>query len=72
MEKRLSAFYLMIRLNMYDHFVISQEIMICELFKAIKCSRIELNLLDDALVSKLFMYVKLFVQILMNIRINYF
>ncbi|CAH8541803.1 unnamed protein product [Schistosoma bovis] len=40
----------MIRLNMYDHFVISQEIMICELFKAIKCSRIELNLLDDALL----------------------
>ncbi|RTG83328.1 uncharacterized protein DC041_0012108 [Schistosoma bovis] len=35
---------------MYDHFVISQEIMICELFKAIKCSRIELNLLDDALL----------------------
>ncbi|CAH8543698.1 unnamed protein product [Schistosoma margrebowiei] len=40
----------MIRLNMYDHLVINREIMICELFKAIKCSRIELNLLDDALL----------------------
>ncbi|CAH8560959.1 unnamed protein product [Schistosoma rodhaini] len=35
---------------MYDHLVIDREIMICELFKAIKCSKIEMDLLNDAMV----------------------
>ncbi|CAH8495995.1 unnamed protein product [Schistosoma turkestanicum] len=41
---------MMIRLSMCDHLVVNEEIILCELIKAIKSSRIEMKLLDDAMV----------------------
>ncbi|KAH8877104.1 TBC1 domain family member 19 [Schistosoma japonicum] len=39
----------MIRLHMYDHPILTEDILVHEVLNAVKCSRIEMNLLDEAM-----------------------